>query len=268
MQKAPVSVIIPCYCCSETIERTVLSVIHQSLSPAEILLVDDCSNDGGRTLSTLHRLQEAGERNGQIVKVILLAHNSGPGGARNAGWQIARSPLIAFLDADDTWHPRKIEIQCRWMELRPDVVLTAHLSERIGPGGSVPDLPTDVSARRITRTGLLLSNGLPTRSVMLRRGIAFRFEAAKRRAEDYLLWLKIVLTGNPAWRLELPLAYSHKPAFGSGGLSRDLWKMEMGELDTYRRLYQEQMISLLPFAGLGLLSLTKHFRRVLLTYFR
>jgi len=99
---------------------------------------------------------------------------------------------------------------------------------------------------------------------MVRRTIPYRFDPTKRYSEDYLLWLKIVLSGHQAWRLELPLACTYKADFGSSGLTSHLWRMEKGELDTYFGLYQSGMISFLATAGLTLLSLTKYLRRFLL----
>ena len=56
MQRAPVSVIIPCYRCTQTIARALASIARQTLAPEEVLLVEDCSNDGGKTLDLLYRL--------------------------------------------------------------------------------------------------------------------------------------------------------------------------------------------------------------------
>lgn len=119
---ADVSVVIPCYRCSDVIERAVTSVWEQTLRPAEVILVDDCSGDG--TVDTLYALQKKFPPN--WIKVIELEQNSGPGEARNAGWAAASHSYVAFLDADDSWHPQKIEIQYSWMIEHPDVVLTGH----------------------------------------------------------------------------------------------------------------------------------------------
>ena len=54
----PVSVVVPCYCCEDTIERAVVSVMSQTALPGEVILVDDASPDHGRTLSKLQELQE------------------------------------------------------------------------------------------------------------------------------------------------------------------------------------------------------------------
>ena len=111
--KVPVSVIIPCYRCADTIKRALGSVIAQTLPPEEIILIDDFSNDDGVTLTTLNYLRQMHQKTS--IKIVLLDKNSGPGSARNAGWKEASQPYLAFLDADDSWHPKKLEIQYQWM---------------------------------------------------------------------------------------------------------------------------------------------------------
>src|SRR5574340_1082572 len=118
-ERAPVSVVIPCYCCSETIGRALVSIASQTMLPQEVILVEDASPDGGETLGKLRHLAgEYGET--FIVKVIALKENCGAGSARNRGWEAAGQPYIAFLDADDAWHPKKIELQYSWMCEHPE----------------------------------------------------------------------------------------------------------------------------------------------------
>ena len=94
--RCPVSVIIPCYRCADTIERAVESVALQTSPPQEIFLVEDCSDDTGKTLQTLQRLKQIYQDKFEI-NIIVLKTNNGPGGARNAGWSEATQPYLAFL---------------------------------------------------------------------------------------------------------------------------------------------------------------------------
>jgi len=259
--QAPVSVVVPCFCCSETIGRALASIIDQTLKPSEVLLVDDGSSDKGETINLLRELQHRHSRDVSI-KIYSLGENCGPSVARNSGWEAATQPFIAFLDADDAWHPKKLEIQYNWMKTHPQVALTGHATQNINPESDIAALPERWCARPVSVRRLLLSNQFPTRTVMLCRDISYRFEPTKRHSEDYLLWLRIVLDGYAAWRLELPLAYSFKARFGGSGLSKDLWKMEQGELDTYRRLYRQGHLSGFLTVFLILFSLLKYFRRL------
>jgi len=268
----PVSVVIPCYCCSETIERAVSSVINQTQLPVEIWLVDDASPDDGRTLNKLHKLK--GKYTGTVqIEIIALPVNGGPSVARNAGWDAATQPYIAFLDADDAWHPQKLEIQYGWMKEHPEIVLTGHqylwLKEDSFPQSGEP-LPKaeESQVRRITKLALLFSNRFSTPSVMLKNELPFRFEPQKRYSEDYLLWLQITLSGYQGAFLDLPLAYLYKAPYGEDGLSSNLWSMEKGELDTYYQVYKEGYINLFACLLFVLFSLIKFCRRVIRVYAR
>lgn len=260
-KQAPVTVVIPCYCCSDTIDRAVISAVRQTMPPKEIILVNDGSPDAGKTASALKEIQD--RYVGAVdCKTICLQHNLGPASARNAGWNAASQPFIAFLDADDAWHPKKLEIQYMWMNAHPLAVLSGHPSIRKQINAEWESLPEKWQFRRVSGWCLLLRNRFPTRSVMLRRDIDFRFDPSRRYGEDYFLWLQILRAGFEAWRVELPLACSYKPDFGAGGLSAELWRMEQGELETYRHLYQQKRI---PFLVLGALmgwSLLRYCRRV------
>lgn len=252
----PVSAVIPCFRCSDTIERAVESVATQTQRPAELLLVDDASGDD--TLPTLERIRD---RFGEWIRVIPLATNGGPSVARNTGWEAARQPYVAFLDADDAWHPRKIEIQHAWMREHPEATLTGHSYVRVEAATSPACSPGRCVARRVHGWRLLLSNCFPTRTVMVRREVPFRFPPDKRHSEDYQLWLTMVLSGEPSYRLEAPLAMRYKAPYGEGGLSGDLWRMEAGELDTYWKLRRARLISIPAFAGLAAISYAKFLGR-------
>jgi glycosyltransferase involved in cell wall biosynthesis len=92
-------------------------VLAQTVLPAEIILVDDFSDDAGVTLAVLHDLQRLDAL--LPIRLIFMSQNGGPGTARNAAWDISVQKYIAFLDADDIWDPKKIEIQWGWMSMHP-----------------------------------------------------------------------------------------------------------------------------------------------------
>jgi glycosyltransferase involved in cell wall biosynthesis len=268
VKTVPVSVIIPCWQCADVVERAVASVASQRWKPAEVILADDASKDG--TLLKLHDLQNRYGEN--WIKIIALKRNAGPAAARNAAWDAAKEKYIAFLDADDAWHPCKIEIQYAWMESHPNVVLTGHGFIRKSPlartefGKQSPDLKftENYEVVKITPFRLLFSNRFFTRSVMLHRNLPFRFHPDKRRSEDYLLWLEIVLNGHSAWYIDAPMAYEYKAPFGEGGLTRNLSAMEAQELDTYRRLYRKGLLSAFSTCCLMMFSLVKYVRRAII----
>lgn len=263
---APVSVIVPCYCCSETIERAVLSVVDQQVRPTELLLVDDASPDHGATLAMLHALQHRFADVLQI-RVLALEENGGPAVARNAAWEQTSQAYVAFLDADDSWHPEKLRIQYAWMKAHPEVALTGHLCSN--PTSSLPDISPDTCpVTSIRKRDVLMRNPFSTPSAMLRQELPFRFEAEKTYAEDFLLWQQIVCAGHPVARLERVMARLYKAPYGAAGLSGRLWSMEVAELDNYRRLRSQGCIRSVQAIILMAYSLAKYVRRLILVSVR
>lgn len=260
---ADVSVIIPCYNSASIIERAVASVWQQTRKPIEVILVDDCSSDGGSTLQVLYKLRDRYPE--QWVKVIPVPVNKGPGNARNTGWDIARGKYVAFLDADDSWHPQKIEIQYAWMNEHPQVDLSGHLYRQVEDSYRPSVITNKYKERRINTGQLLFSNYIYTRSVMLKNDIPQRFDYSKRHAEDYLLWLKIAFEGSLIWRLEIPLAFTYKPYYEGDGLSSNLWAMEKGELDTYKQIHTLGYLNTIKFVIYSTFSLAKYLRRLIIT---
>ncbi len=257
---ARVSVVIPCYRCKETIRRALDSVYHQSLRPAEVILVDDASPDD--TLNLLFEL--AKEYPANWVKVISLVVNSGPGTARNEGWGLASQPYVAFLDSDDSWHYKKIELQYEWMQSNPEVSLTGQKGLTIEESSSIATASyesSDVSFTRVLKHQLLLSNKFSTPSIMLRRDLPLRFPEGKRFCEDYELWCVLSCSGFECYSIDKPLTFCHKPLYGHAGLSGNLWDMEKGELEVYKVLRTQGKVEAYYYYFLKVWSLMRYLRR-------
>lgn len=259
MKVAAVSVVIPCFDCAHTVERAVRSVLEQTLPPVEVLLVDDGSRD--HTPQVLNRLAMSDAR----IRVMTLAVNQGPGAARNAGWEAATQPYVAFLDADDVWHPRKVEFQYGWMHAHPNVALTGHrVAQLHGDPVGVESVTGNPRIIEITGTRIAFSNAFQTSSVMLRRPLSFRFDPEQRYCEDFLLWLRTVLKGHEARLFDVTLAYRFKFVYGFNGLSGRLWSMEKGELWALSRAWSEGLLGWPVFAVASVWSLLKFCRRAML----
>lgn len=236
---APVSVVIPCFRCADTIGDAIASVAAQTLLPAEILLVDDCSGDG--TLDVLRAL--AADHPPGWIKVIESGANGGPSAARNLGWEHAREEYIAFLDADDSWAPRKLELQLEALRADPAIALIAHrmaVRERTLPP---PALRPPARISILGRRRVLLNNPFPTASVVLRRDLPFRFNEDFRRVEDFLLWAQISGAGYRCARINQTLASWHKANYGAGGLSGDLVAMHKAGRKVRQELLRQGLMS-------------------------
>jgi glycosyltransferase involved in cell wall biosynthesis len=240
------------------------SVAAQTERPAELFLVDDASGDG-----THEVLSALAARHVDWIRVIAQPVNRGASDDRNAAWAEASQPYVAFLDADDAWHPRKIEIQVGYMKAHPELALCAHRHEVLN-NPEVPDRPVgEVSAENVSRTSLLMSNNFfaPT-MMMLKRDLPQRFLSGRRHVDDHLLWMQIVCSGHDLVRLSARLAYTYKRPFGESGLSGQLWIMQESELANYWILRREGAIGLAAALALSTWSMAKFGRRLALVGLR
>lgn len=256
---AAVSVIIPCYRCARTLERAIASVAAQTLRPAEVILVDDASGDETRdVMNSLSHQFDSG-----WIKLVFLDENVGAGSARNAGWAMATQSYVAFLDADDAWHPDKLARQMPYLQAHPEVGLCGHGWRLLGASTPLDWSLDDAPAQPVNKWNVLLSNPFVTPSVMLRRDLPLRFHDAQRYTEDHMLWMALACSGVRMARLPQDLAAIYKP-FGVRGLSANLWRMQRGDMGNYRRLYAARQIGLGAFVALMGFSLLKFARRLVL----
>lgn len=103
-----ISVIIPARNCADSIRECIRSVLEQTVSPFEVIIIDDCSSDA--TVTMVKSIKDV------RLKLIRLELNSGAQAARNTGIREARGGWIAFQDADDVWLPEKLEKQITCLE--------------------------------------------------------------------------------------------------------------------------------------------------------
>lgn len=237
--RAPVSVVVPCYRCADTIAASVASVAAQTMAPQEVLLVDDCSGDA--TLAALRQVAASYPQG--WVKVLTSARNGGPSQARNIGWAHASEDYVAFLDADDSWAPAKLELQMQALRSDPEIALIAHRMDVRDRAAGPPVLRPPVRVRIVGRRRLLLNNPFPTASVVLRRDLPFRFNEKFRRVEDFLLWAQIAFSGYRCAKINQTLASWHKPTYGAGGLSADLAAMHQAGKEVRTELLRQGLVS-------------------------
>lgn len=104
-----VSIITPTYNCGKFIEETIKSVQNQTYSNWELIIVDDCSEDG--TESIIQKYLQSDSR----IRYYRFEKNSGAAEARNLALRLAKGRWIAFLDSDDLWLSNKLESQIKFM---------------------------------------------------------------------------------------------------------------------------------------------------------
>lgn len=109
----PISVIIPTYNRYSVLKRSIDSVLAQTYSNLEVIVVDDSSTD--ETMDLLSQIHDT------RLRVHPLKKRSGQSVARNVGANLASYPYLAFQDSDDVWHEDKLETQLRhWHSGDPD----------------------------------------------------------------------------------------------------------------------------------------------------
>ncbi|WP_416665947.1 glycosyltransferase family 2 protein [Egbenema bharatensis] len=255
---ASVTVIIPCYRCTDTIDRAVDSVVNQTVKPAEVILVDDGSNDD--TPASLRRLQR--EQGADWIKVIELDQNSGVSVARNTGWNAASCDYVAFLDADDAWHRDKIAVQYDWMNAHPNVMLSGHPVVIKPKGLNTEKPPPEITATVIPKHRLLLSNAFALSSLMVKRDCSIRFDPSLRYSQDYYFCLEAVLQGNTAVNMNYPILYRFNAPYGESGLTKRMKALEADELSIYRKIWQSGHIHLTLYSMLCLWSFVRYVKRL------
>jgi teichuronic acid biosynthesis glycosyltransferase TuaG len=257
---ATVSVVIPCFNSAATIERALRSVEHQTTKPNEVLVVDDASSD--KTVSVIEQYARTSSIN---IRVIKQSVNGGPSVARNAAWNVATGEFIAFLDADDQWHPQKLEVQLNAMLSNPTCVMSFH-DHLFGSSEQFETLPFTPVTSQATLRNYLLRNRSATPTVMLRTALTERFTSTKRYAEDYLLWMTIVANHGNALHIHATLAHCSNPGYGGSGQSGKLWKMERSELSGFVSLWRSGALSLPTLVAVSMWSITKYLLRLFDTF--
>jgi glycosyltransferase involved in cell wall biosynthesis len=238
MTSQSISVIIPAYNAEKTIRRALISVENQTMLPKEVIVIDDCSSDQTSTI-----IREYMSESKLNIRHEIQAANAGAGSARNAGWLVASEKYVAFLDADDMWHPKKLEIQFNAMQNSDDCSMSCHY-RNVTDLENWSEVQFDASVQRLfTFKDFLIRNRCATPSVMVKREITARFHPGKRYAEDYLLWLQISALYGPVLFIDLPLVHCSNSIYGGPGLSGDLKQMHKGESSALRQLKKDGLIS-------------------------
>ena len=230
-----VSVCIPAYNNERYIGRTIESVLHQSYSRFELIIVDDCSSDS--TLEIIERFCD------ERIEIHRNETNLGPAANWSAVVARARGPYVKLLCGDDVLYPLCLEEQVHAMELGgPKVAIVASkrdiidengrtLVGSLGVRGMKGLVPGPVGLRRVVRSGTT-PLGEPAavlmRASMLERTSGFRDHT--RSMLDVDMWCQLLLQGDlyvvpetlAAFRVQ-DASWSHAAAKSKASEVRDLW---------------------------------------------
>lgn len=197
-ESAPlVSIVIPLYNAENYIEETLLSIVNQTYSNYEVIVVDNASTD-----SSLDIVNKISEKLNNITVISCSSNSGGPAKPRNLGIEAANGNYVAFLDSDDVWYPDKLEKQvdimtkstCDFVGSRMTAVddagnvITSKLSILYNLFGA--------KVKHCTLSNLMIRNNVITSSVLVRKSAIkhVRFNEADvfKCVEDYLFWLEVL----------------------------------------------------------------------------
>jgi glycosyltransferase involved in cell wall biosynthesis len=241
-----ISVIVPTFNNAPFILEAVQSILGQTLPPDEVIIVDDGSTDG----------------TGPIVAAVddsriryVRQDNAGVSVARNTGLSMARGDYIAFLDSDDRWRPRMLELQVGLLEAEPDVAFAFGDFLRFEhPSGSFfpnqfsfyPEIPAfPVRPGALPRTHVingdafcrLVSMGeIPsyTQTIVFRHDAiqGVRFDPLLRRCQDLAFVLLAAMKGSVAFTTEVLAEVRRHP----GNATHDYATLDIDKLVALRAI--------------------------------
>jgi teichuronic acid biosynthesis glycosyltransferase TuaG len=192
-----VSVIIPHRNSAATLARALTSIIAQTRPDWEAIVVDDASDQPGALLPGSRIWTDP------RIRMIRLPRRGGIAQARNAGIDAARGRLIAFLDADDLWHPAKLARQVPVVLSGAPLVCSGY--RRITPAGRI--LSTVVPPARIDHAAALGSNPIGCLTAIWdRQALGEARLPDLPMHEDYAFWLAMLRKGAVATGLPEILA--------------------------------------------------------------
>ncbi|MBI2350389.1 MAG: glycosyltransferase, partial [Deltaproteobacteria bacterium] len=226
-----VSVIIPTHNRWPVLCDAIQSVLGQSYKGFELIVVDDGSQDG-----TADHLRRYGPR-----LRFFSQHRRGVAAARNLGVRCARGRYLAFLDSDDLWQPKKLEVQLAFMEARPEAQICQTEEIWIRYGRRVnPKRRHRKPSGDIFRASLDLCLVSPS-AVMMTRELFERvggFDETFIVCEDYDLWLRVSVD-TPVYLIPDPLVL--KRGGHKDQLSRSTWGLDRFRVMAIKKLLKSEL---------------------------
>ena len=213
------SIITPSHNSSQFISETIQSVLNQSISDWEMIIVDDCSTD-----NSIEVIQSFVEQDSRI-KLIQLSENSGAAVARNAAIEAAQGRYIAFLDSDDLWLPDKLEKQLAFMQAN-NYPFTYAAYDKIDESGQVfghigvPD--------RVSYFDLLKTCSIGCLSAMYDTQFFGKvYMPTNTKREDFATWLQLLKKVDYAHGLNETLAqyrvYQNQTSAKKAKMAKENW---------------------------------------------
>ena len=192
MQKNLVSIITPTYNCGAFIAETMDTVLAQTYTDWEMIIVDDCSTDDTRAVVEAYQAKDS-----RFI-YHCLEQNSGAAVARTKAMELAKGEYMAFLDSDDLWTPDKLERQLKFMNDN-GYAFSCTAYEQIDEESNSLDRVIK-TVKKTDYNRLLLDCPVGNSSVMYNVGVMGKFEVPNiRKRNDDALWLTMLKKEKYIW---------------------------------------------------------------------
>jgi len=199
--KPSVSIITPSYNNAKYISQAIESVIKQTFISWEMIIIDDCSTDSSWEIIKQYAKQD------KRIKYYKNNKNYGAGITRNKAIKFASGEYIAFLDSDDIWDKKKLEVQINLMSQNKWVFSHTSYGYISEVGEKIKDT-FHVSNHPIKYKDLLKRTEISCLTAIYNQNIIGKyFMSEHRKKQDYALWLSILKDGHFSYPLDIELAY-------------------------------------------------------------
>lgn len=225
---------MPLYNAEKYLRKTIDSVLDQTYSNWELIIVNDCSPDNSESIARSVKDDR--------ISVYKLAENSGSGIARNFGIEKAKGDYITFLDSDDLWDEQKLELHIAFMKKKDADFSHCNYGYIDENDNSIKEefhVSEEVTYNQLLkRTEISCLTG-----IYYAKRIGKFYMSEHRRKQDYALWLSILKKGYKSYGFNKCLAYYRQH---SGSATTKKYKLvlrhitflrETQDMNLYQSLY-------------------------------
>lgn len=195
----PISAIIPCYNAADWLRPAIESVLAQTRPVQELIVVDDASTDDSCAIASEYP-----------VRLLRMPANRGPAAVRNHALRAAAHDTVAWLDADDYWHPDHCAIVVPLLERHPEAAVAFSALQEVGARTGVWGMPTAAETPRRVLWECFHATIVPTTSAVARRQATLAiggFREELRIAPDFDFWIRLALAHPFVWTQQVTAVY-------------------------------------------------------------
>jgi glycosyltransferase involved in cell wall biosynthesis len=197
---------MPVYNGGDFLATAIKTVLEQSFTNFEFIIIDDCSADESQKVIRSF--------NDHRIRLHIHKENGGVVAAMNTGLMLASAPYVAVMHADDIAYPHRLQLQKDWMDKNQDTALVAGFIEFINREGHVTgkwELDRKKHSRKSIRSCMPRENCIAHSSVMMRSSIVknYGYDTGQQKkgyaVEDYPLWLNLLADGHHIDKINQPV---------------------------------------------------------------